>query len=87
MSVRIRLKRIGRKNRPAYRICVFDSRTARDGRTLDDIGFYDTLSDDPTKNLKVNVERAQHWLKVGAKPTEIVTQLFKKTGVLAKAKA
>ncbi len=81
MGVRIRLKRMGRKNRPSWRICVFDARTRRDGRSIEDLGFYDTLAKDPERHMKVNVERARHWLKMGAKPTEIVTQIFKKSGV------
>lgn len=81
MAVRIRLKRMGRRNRPFWRVCVFDSRTRRDGRSLEDLGFYDTLATDASREMKVNVERARHWLSNGAKPTEIVYQIFKKTGV------
>lgn len=81
MAVRIRLKRMGRRNRPFWRVCVFDSRTRRDGRSIEDLGFYDTLATEATQEMKVDVERARHWLKVGAKPTEIVYQIFKKTGV------
>jgi small subunit ribosomal protein S16 len=81
MAVRIRLKRMGRKNRPFWRICVFDARTRRDGRTIEDIGFYDTLAADPAKAMKVDVERAKYWLSVGALPSEIVRQIFKKSGV------
>ncbi len=81
MAVRIRLKRLGRRNRPFWRICVFDSRTRRDGRAIEDLGFYDTLAKDPEKQVQVNVERARHWLSVGAKPSEIVTQIFKKNVV------
>lgn len=89
MSVRIRLKRVGRKNRPAWRICVFDSRTRRDGRTIDDIGFYDTLAPETAgdKFLRVDIDRAKHWLAVGAQPTDIVRELFKRAGVHAKATA
>lgn len=74
---------MGRKNRPFWRICVFDGRTRRDGRTIEDIGFYDTLAGDPAKSMKVDVERARYWLSKGAKPTEIVFQIFKKSGVSA----
>ena len=73
---------MGRRNRPFYRVCVFDARTRRDGRAIEDLGFYDTLTKDPERELKVNVERARHWLSEGAKPTEIVRQLFKRTGVI-----
>lgn len=81
MAVRIRLKRTGRKNRPSWRICVFDSRTRRDGRSIEDLGFYDTLAKTPERRMRLDVERARHWLAEGAKPSEIVTQLFKKAGV------
>lgn len=87
MAVRIRLKRLGRLNRPSYRICVFDSRTRRDGRAIEELGIYETLTDDPARKLRVEVERARHWLSKGAKPTEIVHMLFKKTGVYEKAQA
>lgn len=86
MGVRIRLKRLGRRNRPSWRICVFDSRTRRDGRSIEDLGFYDTLAKDPARKMKVNVERARHWMGVGAKPSEIVTQIFKKCGVTGPAR-
>ena len=85
MAVRIRLKRMGRRNRPFWRVCVFDSRTRRDGRSIEDLGFYDTLATDPTQEMKVDVERARHWLASGAKPSEIVYQIFKKTGVYSDA--
>ena len=86
MSVRIRLKRLGRVNRPHYRICVFDSRTRRDGRSIEDLGFYDTISDREKSETKLNAERARYWISVGAKPSEIVHQIFKKNGVYALAK-
>ena len=85
VAVRIRLKRMGRRNRPFWRVCVFDSRTRRDGRSIEDLGFYDTLATDPTQEMKVDVERARHWLASGAKPSEIVYQIFKKTGVYSDA--
>lgn len=83
MAVRIRLKRMGRRNRPFWRVCVFDSHTRRDGRSIEDLGFYDTLAKDEGQQMKIDVERARHWLKVGAKPTEIVYQIFKKSGVFS----
>ncbi len=87
MAVRIRLKRMGRKNRPFWRICVFDARVRRDGETIEDLGFYDTLANDPAKVMKINAERAKYWLSVGAKPTEIVRQILKKSGVTKTAAA
>lgn len=81
MAVRIRLKRMGRRNRPAWRICVMDARTRRDGRSIEDLGFYDTLAKDPEKSMKVDVERARYWLRKGAQPSDTVKQIFKKLGV------
>jgi small subunit ribosomal protein S16 len=71
---------MGAKKAPFYRIVAADSRTPRDGRTLEELGLYD-----PTKNptvLSVNAEAAQKWLSAGAQPTEIVRSLLKKAGVL-----
>ncbi len=81
MAVRIRLKRMGRRNRPFYRICVFDSRTRRDGRSIEDIGFCDTTSKSSETITEVKLDRARHWLSVGAKPSLTVHQLFKRNGV------
>lgn len=87
MAVRIRLKRMGRKNRPFWRICVFDGRTRRDGETIEDLGFYDTLANDPAKVMSIDAERAKYWLSVGAKPSEIVRQILKRAGVTKTAAA
>ncbi|MBN4054996.1 30S ribosomal protein S16 [Acidimicrobium ferrooxidans] len=81
MAVRLRLTRMGRKNRPFYRICAFDSRTARDGRSIEILGHYDPLVDDKEKATVVNTERVKHWLSVGAKPSETVASILKKHGV------
>ncbi len=72
---------MGRRNRPFYRICVFDSRTRRDGRSIEDIGTYDTTSNQKETLSTVKAERARHWLSVGAKPSLTVHQIFKKNGV------
>ncbi len=81
MAVRIRCKRMGRKNRPFYRICVFDSRTRRDGRSIEDIGIYDVLSQDEEKKHRIDVDRLKYWLGVGAKPSETVASIIKKLGI------
>ena len=76
--VKIRLKRMGAKKSPFYRIVVADSRTPRDGKTLAEIGLYD-----PTKTpsfLTINVEEARKWIKNGAQPTETVRSLLRKAG-------
>ena len=72
--VRIRLSRRGKKKRPFYRIVVTDIRTKRDGAPIDQIGTYDPI----TKSLKIDKEKAESWIKKGAKPTETVLSLLKK---------
>lgn len=79
MAVRIRLKRMGAKKRPFYRIVVADSRFPRDGRFIEEIGIYNPTTDPST--LEVNEEKAADWLKKGAKPSETVKNLFKKAGI------
>ena len=78
--VKIRLKRMGAKKSPFYRIVVADSRFPRDGRFIEEIGTYNPLKE-PTE-LKVDAERAQQWIKDGAQPTDTVRTLLKKAGVL-----
>ena len=80
MAVKIRLRRMGAKKAPFYRIVVADSRYPRDGRFIEEIGTYDT-----TKNpadIKVDVEKAQQWIKNGAQPTYTVKAILKKSGVI-----
>lgn len=82
MATRIRLKRLGAKKAPFYRLVVADSRSPRDGRFIEEIGYYD-----PTKNpsvIEVNEERALYWLKTGAQPSETVKSILNKAGVTAK---
>ena len=78
--VKIRLRRIGAKKAPFYRIVVADSRYPRDGRFIEEIGYY-TPVENPAE-LKVDVDRAQAWIKTGAQPTETVRDLLKKAGAL-----
>jgi small subunit ribosomal protein S16 len=70
---------MGAKKKPFYRIVVADQRSPRDGRFIENIGTYDPLTDPPTVNVKT--ERAGHWLRVGAQPSEAVARLLKKTGI------
>jgi len=82
MATRIRLRRMGAKKNPFYRLVVADSRSPRDGRFIEEIGYYD-----PTKNpavINVNEERALYWLKTGAQPSETAKSLLNKAGVIAK---
>ena len=84
MAVKIRLKRMGKIRAPYYRIVVADSRTKRDGRVIEEIGQYHP-TEEPSI-IKVDSERAQYWLSVGAQPTEQVTALLKLTGDWGKFK-
>ena len=80
MAVKIRLKRMGQKKAPFYRIVVSDSRSPRDGKFIEEIGTYD-----PTKEpaeVKVNEEAAKKWLSNGAQPTETVNRLFKNANIV-----
>ena len=80
MAVKIRLRRMGAKKAPFYRVVVADSRYPRDGRFIEEIGYYD-----PTKepaNVQINAEKAQKWIKNGAQPTDTVKALLKKNGVI-----
>jgi len=86
MAVRIRLKRIGCRHRPSYRVAAMDSRRARDSRVLEELGIYDPCQANPDLRVKLNQERIAHWLGVGATPSETVRHLLKKAGVTAGAK-
>lgn len=83
MAVVIRLKRTGRRNRACYRIVVADSRSPRDGRVLETLGLYDPVHPNKEQQTTCEVERARHWLSVGALPSETVRSLFKRHGVYA----
>ena len=78
--VKIRLRRMGAKKAPYYRIVVADSRSPRDGRCIEEIGTYNPLVE--SNNITVDVEKAQTWIKNGAQPTDTVRGLLKKAGVL-----
>ena len=78
--VKIRLKRMGMKKKPFYRLVVTDSRNPRDGRFIEEIGYYNPVSE-PVE-MKINHGRAKYWLGVGAQPTDTVRGLLKKGGVL-----
>jgi len=80
VSVVIRMKRMGRKNRAFYRICATDKRSPRDGRVIEEIGTYDPLIPDTDARCTLNGERLQHWLSVGALPSDAVRVLIKKYG-------
>jgi len=79
MAVKIRLRRMGAKKAPFYRIVVADSRYPRDGRCIDEVGYYNPLTD--PVDLKVDVEKVQKWIGNGAQPTDTVKSLLKKAGI------
>jgi len=79
MSVKIRLKRIGAKKAPFYRVVVADSRYPRDGRFIEEIGYYNPLTN--PVDIKIDSEKANKWLSNGAQPTETVKSLLKKAGI------
>ncbi len=85
MAVRIRMKRIGTTNTPAYRIVVADSRSPRDGRFIEEIGTYQPLK--KSDNFKLDLERAEYWLSKGAQPSETVASFLKKARKLKAAAA
>ena len=77
--VRIRLRRQGAKKQPTYRVVVADQRSPRDGRFIENIGFYDPRTDPPT--IRIEADRALHWLGMGAQPSDAVLRMLKKTGI------
>lgn len=80
MAVKMRLKRMGAKKNPFYRVVVADSRYPRDGRFIEELGTYDPIAE-PAK-VEIDTEKAAQWLKNGAQPTDTVKSLLKKVGVL-----
>jgi small subunit ribosomal protein S16 len=80
VAVKIRLKRFGKRHRVFYRINAIDGRTPRDGRVVEELGWYDPIAKDPDKQLSVKRERVDYWLGKGAQPSETVAQLLKRQG-------
>ena|SRR5579872_2706839 len=81
MSVKLRLKRMGRSNRSFFRLNAIDSRAPRDGRVIEELGYYDPRSKDTAKQFVAKLDRCKHWLDVGAVPSETVSSLLKKSGL------
>ncbi|MFC5712174.1 30S ribosomal protein S16 [Thalassorhabdus alkalitolerans] len=82
MAVKIRLKRMGSKKKPFYRVVVADSRAPRDGRFIEEIGTYNPLEDPAVVNL--NEDKAVNWMLEGAKPSDTVRNLFSREGIMEK---
>jgi small subunit ribosomal protein S16 len=83
--VKIRLMRMGMRGTPSYRVVVADARSPRDGRIIENIGWYNPLTEPST--IQIDAERARHWLSVGAQPTESVHSLFRRAGVIPRKTA
>jgi small subunit ribosomal protein S16 len=81
MAVKLRLKRMGRSNHPFYRLNAIDSRSPRDGRVIEELGYYDPRSKDQAKQFVAQIDRCKHWLDIGAIPSETVSSLLKKNGL------
>lgn len=79
MAVKIRLKRLGAKKKPFYRLVVADSRSPRNGKFIEEIGYYNPVSE--PAQIKINEEKANKWLQNGAQPTDVVKKLFVKAGL------
>ena len=78
--VKIRLKRMGMKKAPSYRVVVADERMPRDGRFIEEIGYYNPMTE--PAEIKIDTEKAQKWIKNGAQPTDTVRALLKKSGII-----
>lgn len=79
--VKIRMKRMGRRHRPFYRINAMDSRSPRDGKVLEELGYYDPIEPDETKQVKLKEDRIRYWLSKGAQPSETVGSILRKHGI------
>jgi len=80
VAVRLRLKRLGRKHRPFFRVCAMDSRTPRDGKVIEELGYYDPMVRETDARAVLDGERIDYWIGVGALPSEKVSVLIKKYG-------
>jgi len=82
--VRLRLKRLGRRHRPFYRLNAIDLRSPRNGKVIEELGWFDPLVEDGDKRIKLNEERIRYWLSVGAQPSRTVADLLRKENIDAK---
>src|SRR3989440_8722058 len=81
MAVKLRLKRLGRANASFFRLNAIDSRSPRDGRVIEQLGYYDPRNKDQSKQFVADLDRCRYWLGVGAVPSETVSSLLKKSGI------
>lgn len=82
MSVRIRLKRVGRRHRPAFRLTAIDQRRPRDSKVIEELGSFNPVFPKEEQQLQLNRKRIEYWLGVGAKPTDTVRRMLEKQGIL-----
>lgn len=82
--VKLRMKRMGRRHRAFFRINAIDQRSPRNGRVIEELGWYDPLAKDADKQTDLKRERVEYWLSVGAQPSETVRDLLKKNGIAVK---
>ena len=87
MAVRIRLKRVGRRHRPSYRLAAVDRRRARDSNVIEELGIYDPINPNQHKQVVLEHERIKYWLRVGAQPRDTFRRILQKQGVLPDAGA
>lgn len=78
MAVRIRMKKLGRTHRPFFRICIMDQQSPRDGKAIEEVGTYDPMVREKSKRVTFKIDRVDHWLSVGAQPSEKVAVLIRK---------
>lgn len=76
------MSRVGRSHRPFFRINAVDQRAPRDGRVIEQLGWYDPIAKDPARQLSLNEERVKHWLKVGAQPSDTINDILAKKGLI-----
>jgi len=86
VAVRLRLKRFGRRHRAFFRINAVDSRRPRDGRVLEELGWYDPVAETPDKQVSLKRERIEYWLGVGAQPSDTVRDLLNRHGITVRSK-
>ena len=86
MAVKLRLKRMGRRHRSFFRLNAMDGRMPRDGKVLEELGWYDPAEADTDKQAELKLDRIQYWLSVGAQPSDTVTDLLKRHGIATGAK-
>jgi small subunit ribosomal protein S16 len=81
LAVKLRLKRFGRLNHPTYRLCAADTRSPRDGRIIESLGYYLPMHKREGEQVSVNAERVKYWLSVGAQPTDTARMMIKRAGI------